>query len=208
MLNRERGTTIRMPLRKRWLDILAALGWALLASLRLAEFLRKPTPLLAGLLLINLIVVALFILRRPAASQGPRSAFWLAAFTVFLSWFAFRPAEAGFPKVGLVVQNIGLALMLLTIVFLNRSFGIAPAHRGLVTRGPYRLVRHPLYASEMVAFAGYCLGYASVWNGIVWSAILAAQLLRIRAEEGLLSKDVAYWAYQRRVPWRLVPGVW
>ena len=208
MFNRDKSTIIHMPLKKRWLDILAAMGWALLAGFRLVAFLAEPTPLQAGLFLFTLIVMGLFIFRRPATARGTRGAFWLAAVASFLPALALRPAGAGFPLLGLVVQDCGLALMILTILFLNRSFGIAPAHRGLVTRGPYRLVRHPLYAAEMVAGAGYCLGYASVWNWSVWLVIVAAQLLRIRAEEGLLSEDAAYRAYQAQVPWRLVSGVW
>ncbi len=99
-------------------------------------------------------------------------------------------------------------MMLLAILSLNRSFGIAPAHRGLVSRGAYRVVRHPLYAAEMFTVGGYCLGYASIWNAAVWAAFAIGQLLRIRGEEALLCADPEYRAYQVQVPWRLVPGVW
>lgn len=197
-----------LNLRKLGSDILAAMVWAALAGFNLAAFIAKPAPLQAGLFLFNLIVMTLFIRRRPARAKGSPGSFGVAALATFLPMLALRPAQAGLPLPGILIQNGGLALMLLAIVALNRSFGIAPAHRGLVTHGAYRLVRHPLYAAEMVHLAGYCLGYASVWNGLVWLAVLAAQLLRIRTEERLLTQDAAYQAYRTQVPWRLVPGLW
>lgn len=197
-----------LNLKKLGSDILAAMVWAGLAGFNLAAFMAKPAPLQAGLSFFNLIVMTLFILRRPARAKGSRSSFWVAAFATFLPMLALRPAQSGLPLPGILIQNGGLALMLLAIVALNRSFGIAPAHRGLVTHGAYRLVRHPLYSAEMVHIAGYCLGYASAWNGLVWLLLLAAQLERIRTEERLLSQDAAYQAYRRQVPWRLAPGLW
>jgi len=98
--------------------------------------------------------------------------------------------------------------MIVAATSLSRSFGIAPAHRGLVTRGSYAVVRHPLYAAEILVIGGYCAGYPSPRNLLVAGATVVAQLLRIRIEERLLSRDAAYAAYRGRVRWRLVPGVW
>ena len=128
--------------------------------------------------------------------------------TTFLPVLVLRPTETGFRSTGIVIHSFGLGLMILTIAFLNRSFGIAPAHRGLVTSGPYRWMRHPLYAAEIVALTGYCLGYLSPGNGLAWLALVTGQLLRIRAEENLLAQDSDYQVYQARVRWRLVPGLW
>ncbi len=119
-----------------------------------------------------------------------------------------RPAPAGWALPGEVVQFIGLGTILVAIWRLNRSFGIAPAHRGLVTGGVYGLVRHPLYASELLSLAGYCIGYASVLNWLVFVATALAQVARIFAEERLLSEDGEYRTYQQRVRWRLLPGLW
>ena len=192
----------------RWPDMLAAIGWSFPTGFRLAMLIAEPSPLQAGLFIFNLIVMALFILRRPARAQGSRRDFWLAMGAAFLPAMLLRTAEVGVPILGEFMQIIGIVIMLTAILSLNRSFGIAPAHRGLVSRGLYRTVRHPLYAGEMIAIGGYCLGYATVGNGVVWLAFAIAQMLRIRAEENLLSSDAEYAAYQAQVPWRLVPRVW
>ncbi len=197
-----------MGRRKRWHDLLAFGIWAVLVGINLAGLAAEPTPLQAGFVLFNFIVMSLFLFRRPATLHGSRSEFAVAAAASFMPILLLRPTETGYPLLGLVAQDFGLALMIVSIIFLNRSFGIAPAHRGLVTGGAYRLLRHPLYAGEIVFLAGYCLGYASTRNWIVWLVVVAAQLARIGAEENLLSTDPDYRAYQARVRWRLVPGVW
>ena len=197
-----------MSLKKRWPDLLAAVAWALVATFRLAAYLAKPAPLSAGQFLFVLIIMGLFVIRRPARAQGATLTFWLAVVATFLPALGLRPAETGLAGPGLALQSGGLALMLLSIAFLNRSFGLAPAHRGLVTRGPYRLVRHPLYAGEIIAVTGYCLGFVSPSNWIVLALFALATVGRIYAEERLLSVDEDYRAYRQRVRWRLLPGAW
>src|SRR5688500_9734029 len=137
-----------MRIWQRKADIAAALFWCLFGSLRLALFLAEPSLLQAGLFIFTLIIVALFVLRRAPTIQGSPASFWLAAITSLGPLLALRPAEIGWPSVGLVVQQIGLILTLVAVLTLRRSFGIAPAHRGLVMHGVYRVVRHPLYFAE------------------------------------------------------------
>jgi protein-S-isoprenylcysteine O-methyltransferase Ste14 len=197
-----------MRIWHRKADIAAALFWALLASMRVALFLAEPSLLQAGHVAFSLVIVALFVLRRPATIQGSPATFWLAAIATLGPVLAFRPAETGWPTLGLVVQQVGLVLTLVAILTLRRSFGLAPAHRGLVMHGVYGVVRHPLYFAEFVALVGYCIGYASVLNWTVLSVSAALQVMRLLAEERLLSADADYVAYRQRVRWRLVPGVW
>lgn len=189
-------------------DILAALFWALLASVRLGVVLREPSLLEFGQLLFTLTVPLLFILRRPARAKGPWYTFWLALIGTFFAVAVLRRAEAGWRLPGEVIQIVGLAIILVSIWTLNRSFGMAPAHRGLVMHGPYSVVRHPLYAGEILAMAGYCVGYSSILNWVGLAVTIVAQVMRLLLEEQLLSQDEEYRAYQQRVRWRLLPGVW
>jgi protein-S-isoprenylcysteine O-methyltransferase Ste14 len=200
------GAATRPSQRKA--DILAAILWAGLASIQVSVLLAKPSLLQFGLALSALTLPLLFIIRRPARAQGPRHTFWLAVFGTFLPIGTLRPGGVGWQVPGEVVQIIGFGIILVAVWTLNRSFGLAPAHRGLVTRGVYRLVRHPLYAGELLALAGYCLGYASVWNWLVLAATAAIQVARMFAEEKLLAEDGAYRDYRARVRWRLLPGIW
>ena len=81
-------------------------------------------------------------------------------------------------------------------------------HR-VITTGPYRLVRHPLYASSMLFYFGGALLLGSWW-GVAMVPVLTT-LLGIRAimEERVLADELEdYRDYAVRVPYRLVPLVW
>lgn len=92
--------------------------------------------------------------------------------------------------------------------YLGRSFSIFPQARGLVTSGPYRFIRHPLYLAESVAALGMSLQFAQPWSLIVAVASIAAQVPRMHYEEQILASVYPdYQAYMRRTS-RLIPGVY
>jgi protein-S-isoprenylcysteine O-methyltransferase Ste14 len=109
---------------------------------------------------------------------------------------------------GLVLQLAGLALCVLSLRTLGRSFGVVAADRGLVTRGPYATVRHPVYASYLLIQSGYLLQSISLQNALVLLLGSACNIGRALMEERLLAGSPAYAAYQSSVRWRLVPGLW
>jgi protein-S-isoprenylcysteine O-methyltransferase Ste14 len=78
----------------------------------------------------------------------------------------------------------------------------------LVESGPYRMVRHPVYAGGLLFFLGYSL-YASV-PALAATAVLAVVwALKARVEEGYLRKRYpAYEEYAERVRFRIVPFVY
>jgi protein-S-isoprenylcysteine O-methyltransferase Ste14 len=72
----------------------------------------------------------------------------------------------------------------------------------LITTGPFALVRHPLYLSIVLLWAGGGLALLSPLMGVVAAAFVPALYLRARAEEALLVRHFgeAYAAYAARVP--------
>jgi protein-S-isoprenylcysteine O-methyltransferase Ste14 len=94
--------------------------------------------------------------------------------------------------------------------FLSRRSRIQ-TERGhtVVQHGPYRLVRHPLYASRLVLAIGLPLTLGS-WFALVPAALLVfLVLLRTFLEDRMLTTHLTgYREYAERVPARLVPGLW
>jgi protein-S-isoprenylcysteine O-methyltransferase Ste14 len=109
---------------------------------------------------------------------------------------------------GHIVQLAGIGISILGLVSLNRSFGLVAAHRGVVSKGLYRFMRHPLYFSYEVSIIGFIINNFSVYNVSIALVHLCCQLQRIRYEEGLLSIDAAYQVYSEKTRWRLIPFVY
>ena len=115
----------------------------------------------------------------------------------------------------LAAKIAAAALILIGNVFaayalshLGRSFSILPEGRKLVTGGPYRYVRHPLYAAEAVATLGAMINFLSPWAVAIVALQLALQLGRIHYEEKVLRAAFPqYAAYAKRTA-RLIPGVY
>jgi protein-S-isoprenylcysteine O-methyltransferase Ste14 len=155
-------------------------------------------------------VAAAFLTRRTPLSVSRRPLDWIAAYAGWFSVFLVRPGgahPAWGVAAGLSVQVLGLLLWGWAFSKFARSYGIVAADRGLVTSGPYALVRHPLYSAYLVGGIGYLLQTPSVWNVLVYVFALGWQTVRIDAEERHLA-GAAYSAYRARVRWRLFPGLW
>ena len=156
-------------------------------------------------------VVVAYLIRRPARTASRRWGDWLLAFGGTFAGVLFRPVGAHPPwgvTTGLAVQLVGLAICIASFLTLGRSFGFVAADRGLVTRGPYAVVRHPIYASYLLLQFGYLLQSISVRNALVMLLASGCNVGRARAEDRLLATNQEYETYRRRVRWRLIPGVW
>jgi protein-S-isoprenylcysteine O-methyltransferase Ste14 len=104
-----------------------------------------------------------------------------------------------------VLLSIGMAVAIYGVAHLRHRFSIVPEARGLVTTGPYGVVRHPIYFGEIVAALGMILPSLFSLHVAVLALFIAAQLRRTVYEERVLrSAFPAYTAYARRVR-RLIP---
>ena len=105
------------------------------------------------------------------------------------------------------ISALGLMLVVVGKISLGRSFGLVPANRGVVVRGPYTVVRHPIYTGYVITHAAFLMANPSPWNVSVILIADTALVLRALMEERVLSNDAEYQGYCRRVGWHLVPGV-
>ncbi len=92
-----------------------------------------------------------------------------------------------------------------------RNFNIVPAvKRGarLVTAGPYRYVRHPIYAAALVFFAGFVALWPGWTKAAAWLVLAAVCVAKARLEEAALRVRFPEYDAYRRGRRFLIPGIW
>lgn len=201
--------------RAGWLWILSTSGlaalWISFAVANLQAWRTSDHPVGLGAMTMELVVAGVYVGRRQAVAVSHSPLAWFAAGLGAFGLLAARPAYhpvGGQGTLFLCLQLIGAVAATGSLLTLGRSFGVVAANRGIETRGPYRIVRHPVYSSYLVGMAGYLLENPSLRNTILFGTVIFFQLLRIRAEEACLGADPQYTAYRSRVRYRLVPFVY
>ena len=184
--------------------------FVLLSINLLADFLH--THHVTGIfLLISEALVVVFTVVRRRAQLIDRSVAAAIATTVSM---AAPPLFRAGGDVGLVADELtalvsiaGLSLAIAGKLALGRSFGIMPANRGVVARGPYLLVRHPIYTGYVITHLAFLAARPQPANIVIALCADGALIARALFEERVLGRDERYRAYCRRVGWHLVPGV-
>jgi protein-S-isoprenylcysteine O-methyltransferase Ste14 len=184
--------------------------FAMLSVNLLGDFMR--TGHLTGLLLLasESLVVVLTIVRRRAHLIDRSVAATVATVLSLAGPPLVRSAEihAFLPDtITAIVSAAGLLLVIAGKVALGRSFGIAPANRGIVARGPYAFVRHPIYTGYIVTHIAFAIAHPTAWNVTILTIADSALIVRALIEERLLVADDRYQAYCTRVSAHLIPGV-
>ena len=108
---------------------------------------------------------------------------------------------------------VALGFLVVFLVFRENSHAsavieVSPGQR-LVSTGPYRYVRHPMYAGALLLLVATPPALGSLSGLVPVLALAAVIVARLRDEERLLSAELpGYGAYRREVRWRIVPYVW
>lgn len=204
-----------MPLRRQNAAELLARGtvsvlFTLLSINMLNDFIR--TGHMTGLLLLvsESLVIVLTVVRRPAHLVD--RSMWAALVTAIsvIGPPLLRPSNGGglVPDlVTTVISALGLVVVVAGKLTLGRSFGLVPANRGVVVRGPYALVRHPIYSGYLITHVAFLIAHPRLWNVLIVATADIALIVRALVEERVLGGDVEYRTYCQRVWWHLVPGV-
>ena len=162
----------------------------------------------------HLLVLGIALTRRPPEVYDhslPSSAAVIVAYAypyaqvAYLRWV---PGEPAWPAGGLLLVTLAACLSLASLLSLGRRFGVYPALRGLVTRGAYRLVRHPMYLAYVIADIGYNLQEWNFGTALLVMTGWASLFYRIQAEERILSQNAGWSAYAASVRYRLLRGIW
>lgn len=137
----------------------------------------------------------------------------------FVNWFDYNPVSpnpawlepwaAHLSVVPVALAAVGAAILLLTLVHLwgEAQFGLRSSNmsdRGIITAGPYRFTKHPVYAAKCAAWLLIWMPFASgaglvddLRLTVLWAGVCVIYGLRALAEEQLLAADPVYVAYAR-----------
>ena len=164
-------------------------------------------------LIQELLIAISFLVRGRARAGAPGTAarvvayvnsflvmvFILVAGRVQPEWLRPTP-EPALRTAGAVLWLAGAVLCLWPLWYLRRSFSLEPEARSLVTTGPYRLARHPIYTVYLLINAGILLRHLTLPLAVVLGVWLVLLLVRVRYEEGVLAATFPeYPEYRRRV---------
>jgi protein-S-isoprenylcysteine O-methyltransferase Ste14 len=146
---------------------------------------------------------------RKAAGLEPRIAGVLGTF--LLTALAMLPRQ-DLPPIALGTSSVliitGMLTSFVVLRWLGRAFSIMAEARRLVTHGPYRYVRHPLYLCEELAVIGTFIQVISPLAVVIFIMHAVFQVRRMLNEESVLEATFPEYAdYARGTP-RLVPLGW
>jgi protein-S-isoprenylcysteine O-methyltransferase Ste14 len=140
---------------------------------------------------------------------------------VFLAGLAVLPAldhRFGWSEVPASVVIIGNVLVIISYlgfyrVFRENTYGAATIQvedeQTVISTGPYRVVRHPMYSAALIMSLGMPLALGSWWGLLMLVPGVFVLAWRLLDEEKFLHKNLpGYTEYTQRVRWRLVPLVW
>lgn len=174
-------------------------------------FLARSAPVGLACVFYGLIIIG-YLRRGPASATSGSLGGCVAAVAGTLLPLALPllPGTApGVPR-AMVAGLLGLAGMawaIWALSALGRNLSVLAQAREVADRGPYRLVRHPLYTGELACALGIAIGRGSAAAAGSWLACCALQTYRARQEELLLRQVLpAYRGYAGRTP-ALLPGI-
>jgi len=172
------------------LDLDTALSWGALAylGLLLATYWRKPPPILARSDWRAVLATALAIDTLGLSVSQPVT----------------QPEATG---LAMSLTLMGTLLAFWSAWHLGTNFSLLPQARRLITTGPYRFVRHPIYLGGLLITIGEVWWRFSPLVIVLNVLFVAAQIVRLRYEEQVLIRAFPeYEAYRSRTS-ALIPGI-
>ena len=155
----------------------------------------------------ELLTAVFLVFRSPPETVSAVRFDWIVGVAGTFAPLLLRPAPWGIAPFGRYAIVAGVMIQVAGLISLNRSLAVVPAKREIKTKGLYRYVRHPLYASYFLTLSGYVLMNTSPQNLAIYATTMVLLLIRVFREEKHLELDSSYRDYMHRVNYRVIPFV-
>jgi protein-S-isoprenylcysteine O-methyltransferase Ste14 len=191
--------------------VLILVMFGIFAAVNLARFMTTVDVRSLMLVISETLPLLLVALRPPSPTLSDKPFDWFVGLTG--SVFPLLVVAEGALTPLLPIQvcfsiiMLGLFVQIAAKVALGKSFGLIAANRGVKSSGPYRFLRHPMYAGYTITHIGIFLSFPSVRNALLYGIAFSFQVIRILREERVLVQDPEYRALAARVRYRLLPGI-
>ena len=173
-----------------------------------------PLRLVGAVLVLAFYMVLIWCYLRRGPASATSASFTAHVAAIAATWLPFvlplvrgTPPGAAQQAVSDVLLVCGAAWSVWSLRFLGRNVSVLAQARTVVDRGPYRSVRHPLYAGEIVSSLGVALAMNSLAALACWLVLCGLQVYRAMREEQLLLRALPDYSDYRIRTAALVPGV-
>jgi protein-S-isoprenylcysteine O-methyltransferase Ste14 len=142
---------------------------------------------------------------------GPVAMMIIAGLDRRFGWSSLTPVWGQIAAAAVLATGYGFAVWAITA---NRFFSAVARiqkDRGqvVVTKGPYRYVRHPAYAGAFLGAFSFPVMLDSIWAFIPGLLLAAVLFIRTRREDRMLMEGLeGYPSYAEKIPYRIIPGIW
>lgn len=175
----------------------------------------KATGLIHDMLIVGFysLIILLYFLRSPARSTSKshvtNSIAIVATSIPFALPFLGKPVlnKPEILLVANVIIIISIVLSIYALGSLGKSFSIIPQARKLIKTGPYRVIRHPLYVSELIGVFGLVLTGLTVLKIAMFLLFVVLQAYRAFQEEKLLANIFPEYKQYSSKTTRFIPGI-
>jgi protein-S-isoprenylcysteine O-methyltransferase Ste14 len=129
--------------------------------------------------------------------------------------FDFRFGWSNVPIAVIIIAHVLVlsGYLVIFLVFKENSYASniieVNEHQIVISTGPYKFIRHPMYFGFLLMFLSTPIALASYWAVIPFLILPVSIILRIINEEKVLSENLqGYKEYCRKTRYRLIPRIW